>query len=264
MAPTRRSPGLQRGVSILVVLDLGHWLAHGAMSAGERVGFNPCCLGSRSLARKLERDHHILTRFQSLLSWISVIGKEYDARRYRADPVSILVVLDLGHWPDHSSRSTERCRCFNPCCLGSRSLAIPDRRFDWAAWLFQSLLSWISVIGNRSWSSMRKSNRGFNPCCLGSRSLAVSRAAHRLGDAGFQSLLSWISVIGAPWTLAQISTRRVSILVVLDLGHWPALKVAPFVELEVSILVVLDLGHWPPWGPKSSCHLRYRDHLVRR
>ena len=185
-------------VSILVVLDLGHWLGGALGTPGNAAGFNPCCLGSRSLAGFSLTGTRALVLFQSLLSWISVIGAPPMALFATPQSVSILVVLDLGHWPLIFRTTGRSLNCFNPCCLGSRSLARVRRplRTDGPR------VSILVVLDLGHWLERGDlpvpTRPSFNPCCLGSRSLACPS----LGDRHLQP--------------------GVSILVVLDLGHWLA------------------------------------------
>ena len=152
-------------VSILVVLDLGHWRQRVRVTDADRGGFNPCCVGSRSLA--YDRDPSDGT----------------------CSTVSILVVLDLGHWRSTAGYGrADRCSGFNPCCVGSRSLATVTVICDLTLTVeFQSLLWWISVIGVSHRCHVDEL-ASFNPCCRGSRSLASGDASARC-DAEFQSLL---------------------------------------------------------------------------
>ena len=108
--------------------------------------------------------------------------------------VSILVFMDLGHRPASAELAT--------CPLMG----------------FQSLFSWISVIGERC-------------------------SASRFESHGFQSLFSWISVIGIYSLPAAAMRVRVSILVFMDLGHRRSPQHVPLSQAEVSILVFMDLGH---------------------
>ena len=183
--------------------------------------FNPCFHGSRSSARSPR------------------------VSRPRDSVVSILVFMDLGH------RLRQACE--------ARRLSS----------VFQSLFSWISVIGTSATFSMLRHHRSFNPCFHGSRSSATRKIGecrrggvsilvfmdlgHRLlnrvrsspalasmfqslfswisviGTAirhrdmrysrVFQSLFSWISVIGRARGVGRLEPKRVSILVFMDLGH---------------------------------------------
>ena len=160
------------------------------------VGFNPCFHGSRSSAPSRSRRYGLALGFQSLFSWISVIGR------------SAIAV-----------RRTSITR-FNPCFHGSRSSAGNRRQLDRARQdMFQSLFSWISVIGSR-------------------------RCSPREATMGFQSLFSWISVIGS-WTCEapERPDHHVSILVFMDLGHRPDGGIRCTDKYSVSILVFMDLGH---------------------
>ena len=206
--------------------------------------FNPCCRGSASSAQLdprvlsradsvsilvvVDQPHRLAEaksladaffRFQSLLSWISLIGPCPPSRSQRRrkgfnpccrgsassaragsgdgesrSPVSILVVVDQPHRPATGCRS-KRCReSFNPCCRGSASSAWQDERGPRDEIRFQSLLSWISLIG-------------------------FLQGCGWLGAKVFQSLLSWISLIGPEVRPAHLQREQVSILVVVDQPH---------------------------------------------
>ena len=209
-------------VSILVVLDLGHWLNHASCAGVGRLRFNPCCLGSRSLAIRGRPPRSPGQRFQSLLSWISVIGLEPGLRRRLARRVSILVVLDLGHWRAESSAGFDRLPVSILVVLDLGHWPRERRRRSFRISPFQSLLSWISVIG------VPRLIRGV---VLDGVSILVVLDLGHWPPGGknylakrimFQSLLSWISVIGPSGLGRRTRVDRVSILVVLDLGHWPS------------------------------------------
>ncbi len=158
-------------------------------------------------------------RFQSLLSWISV-NCEIGRRAAQAgDCVSILVVVDLGQLRLSRSIPCPKRKGFNPCCRGSRSTASTPSSLTAKRKMFQSLLSWISVNCTTTFSPQNERSCCFNPCCRGSRSTAsrprdVTKPALR-----FQSLLSWISVNCDRTAQGEGDIRRVSILVVVDLGQ---------------------------------------------
>jgi len=123
------APGREAGagvVSILVVVDLAHrlWLSPSLSVA--MLSFNPCCRGSRPSAWHLLPDsgrpavvsilvvvdlahrrgspfneRRAAAVFQSLLSWISPIGRRSQEGAGEARQlVSILVVVDLAHRPE--------------------------------------------------------------------------------------------------------------------------------------------------------------------
>ena len=111
--------------------------------------------------------------FQSLFSWISVIGAMMRAHG-RPLWVSILVFMDLGHRPLELTLeplAIEFQSLFSWISVIGIGLSRPPKLPD--LW-FQSLFSWISVIGM----------------------LTASASADMIG---FQSLFSWISVIGLQW-----------------------------------------------------------------
>ena len=130
-------------------------------------------------------------RFQSLLSWISCIGRKTVLRRLckflRFNPCCLGLAVLAVIVPCNCGSSS----CFNPCCLGLAVLARSDRWLLSGIERFQSLLSWISCIGTG----------------------APPPHTERLG---FQSLLSWISCIGPNARRGVGEPDRVSILVVLD------------------------------------------------
>ncbi len=184
-------------------------------------GFNPCCSGSASSARRRQRE-------------IAPGG------------VSIPVVLDLPHRPRKeqikmneqesfnpccsgsasSASSVISCRGlqlhrFNPCCSGSASSAPgsehhhpdclqvsipvvldlphrPDRTIAQALadGMFQSLLFWICLIGLTATAAWNRGLPGFNPCCSGSASSASLNTYVTVVSTWFQSLLFWICLIG--------------------------------------------------------------------
>ena len=118
-----------RGVSILVVLDLGHrpLTIPGGPTGG--VVFQSLLCWISVIGNQVKQGEGIDILFQSLLCWISVIGVSMP--------------------PPSRSRSCS----FNPCCVGSRSSAAWDQYRPPVTNRFQSLLCWISVIGNRNgWS----------------------------------------------------------------------------------------------------------------
>ena len=243
-----RSGSAHGQVSILVVLDLGRWppFAPTARSAASR--FNPCCVGSRSLA---------------------IDGP----RRLDGLEVSILVVLDLGRWRSVADGTRMLIAMgFNPCCVGSRSLATASMaRSAIAASSFNPC-----CVGSRSLARVEprfgSMSSGFNPCCVGSRSLAIGTRSGAPRDPRFQSLLCWISVVGDACRLGLLERRSMFqsllswISVVGTHGRWPhdverdqcfnpcfvgsrSLARGRWSETSrdqmVSILVFLDLGRWP-------------------
>jgi len=90
--------------------------------------------------------------------------------------------------------------------------------------MFQSLLSWISPIGQDVSEWWRHRNLV--------SILVVVDLAHRRGEvamtsaktAVFQSLLSWISPIGGRYERQRGDGFIVSILVVVDLAHRPSVE----------------------------------------
>ena len=216
----------------------------GTRAPSEAKCFNPCCRGSASSAPQRQRQVHcevevsilvvvdqphrrvdrlqggqLLFMFQSLLSWISLIGIVAANRFADEWSVSILVVVDQPHRPEVESEVR-------------RQLAA-----------FQSLLSWISLIGARPGvrriaggpcfnpccrgsalsarkARTRRSPRScFNPCCRGSASSAIARKHMAATATRFQSLLSWISLIGTSGRGRGFDRDDVSILVVVDQPH---------------------------------------------
>ena len=164
--------------------------------------------------------------FQSLLSWISLLGRGRPERGQPVRGVSILVVLD------QSARQAMRS----------------INGFD--KYVFQSLLSWISLLGRTAWWCASKFRTGFNPCCLGSVCSAGTPEFAEVVAAGFQSLLSWISLLGDNLGKTLVRWVRVSILVVLDQSARRSCRCLPAGGSRVSILVVLDQSA----RPAEVCH----------
>ena len=161
-----------------------------------------------------------------MLSWISLLGSDLRRRRVRPACVSILVVLD------QSARQAMRS----------------INGFD--KYVFQSLLSWISLLGRTAWWCASKFRTGFNPCCLGSVCSAGTPEFAEVVAAGFQSLLSWISLLGDNLGKTLVRWVRVSILVVLDQSARRSCRCLPAGGSRVSILVVLDQSA----RPAEVCH----------
>src|SRR5437016_5373706 len=90
--------------------------------------------------------------FQCLLWWVRLLGHESGAARQPRIRVSILVVVD----------SAPRLRT-------AGRVAHVLRRF-------QSLLSWIRLLGTRWRCDITLTEAGFNPCCRGFGSSAPLRA----------------------------------------------------------------------------------------
>ena len=145
------------------------------------MGFNPCCLGLGcsaieatwsahgglmvsilvvlDQAARLPRVRSLVwcsCEFQSLLSWIRLLGVRRTKLAASCSSVSILVVLD-------QAARRQTCTC-GPL----------ERR------AFQSLLSWIRLLGQQWIARPRRDSRWrFNPCCLGSGCSALSSCARR-------------------------------------------------------------------------------------
>ena len=260
--------------------------------------FNPCCRGSASSAWApwvIAADR--AKEFQSLLSWISLIGSRGSAEWRSAQQCFNPCCRGSASSARGRARGGIRgLSCFNPCCRGSASSATyaalladaEGRKFQsllsWISLIgstaerangspsmFQSLLSWISLIGCSSPPSHKADRLCFNPCCRGSASSAAVSGLISFPQAVFQSLLSWISLIGAGSLDGHHRTRNVSILVVVDqphrhdatpesyrgsvlfqsllswislIGFLPPARIEP--PLRVSILVVVDQPHRQP------------------
>ena len=135
--------------------------------------------------------------FQSLLSWISLLGWEGCHGQSRECPVSILVVLD-------QSARLPPLTPPRPTTPGVSILVVLDqsaRRANCSVW-------------SPYW-------RCFNPCCLGSVCSATGQDDRGICRHGFQSLLSWISLLGQANRFGPRLYPGVSILVVLDQSARP-------------------------------------------
>ena len=212
--------------------------------------FNPCCRGSVSLPLPILRHKRVISRFQSLLSWICLTAESQMKRLGRVGRVSILVVVDLSH--------------------------CPRDRFHLSAddFWFQSLLSWICLTACFESVSSSDHPTCFNPCCRGSVSLPVSDSPSWVARVSVSILV----VVDLSHCLGirsrSISTMVVSILVVVDLSHcqfWlmPMLNLLHCfnpccrgsvslpgllhqlhrLHMLVLILVVVDLSHCPSVVP---------------
>jgi len=185
--------------------------------------------------------------FQSLLSWISPIGPSVGPwSRYRCR-VSILVVVDLAHRRVDSAAGGHHWRVSILVVVDLAHRPGVRSPIAVAQVGFQSLLSWISPIGQAvadcpDWGDIVSilvvvdlAHRPPNPDDRGHRIrrvsiLVVVDLAHRprrrlaavLVADEFQSLLSWISPIGSVGVLVRVSALDVSILVVVDLAHRPS------------------------------------------
>ena len=196
-------------------------------------GFNPCCLGSGCSA---ELSRACRLKGVSILVVLDQAARHALRVDVRRRAVSILVVLDqaarlvrridgsvtlsfnpccLGSGCSAMRGSLGRwiAAGFNPCCLGSGCSARSSGRHRGWTMGFQSLLSWIRLLGLPGTCSRRPS--GFNPCCLGSG-------------------------CSAPVDAALSRRSRVSILVVLDQAARPVTVRHAHSTIGVSILVVLD------------------------
>ena len=162
--------------------------------------------------------------FQSLLSWISLIGPHHPSRQVHGHHVSILVVVDQPH----------------------RLLALSTVL---AAEIgFQSLLSWISLIGARASVSSPRASSRFNPCCRGSASSASSAWISRRSSECFNPCCRGSASSALPGGFPRVEPHDVSILVVVDQPHRrdepDRLRDALG---RVSILVVVDQPHRLSW-----------------
>ena len=269
----RARPPRAVNVSILVFMDLGHRQSTYVSRLSQACCcFNPCFHGSRSsatndLIRSTIRNDDVsilvfmdlghrpcrparpcsaLPMFQSLFSWISVIGRPdlrpgrcrrtcfnpcfHGSRSSAQRPALGSSTRTRGFNPCfHGSRSSascgrsdrlDRCLCFNPCFHGSRSSATSDRG--------------DGAVGR------------FNPCFHGSRSSAGSRKWNGSATAEFQSLFSWISVIG-DWRRRRRGRHRNCFNPCFHGSRSSAECTAKPYQYghrdDVSILVFMDLGH---------------------
>ena len=134
--------------------------------------------------------HAIVSMFQSLFSWMTLIGT-CPARAIAGFQVSILVFLDDAHRP----LPTARTRTLAVSILvflddAHRHRVHPSRC---VLCMFQSLFSWMTLIG-------------------------LTPSHEVIHAARFQSLFSWMTLIGTAPSSAGI-VHSVSILVFLDDAH---------------------------------------------
>jgi hypothetical protein len=102
-------------VSILVFVDVAHWRRRYRRGDDDELSFNPCFCGCRSLARCVMRRGAVVDRFQSLFLWMSLTGITGRAGKIVwQDRVSILVFVDVAHWPSVVSCAVLSCGCFVP------------------------------------------------------------------------------------------------------------------------------------------------------
>ena len=309
-------------VSILVVLDQSARPRNGVPWGQTHGRFNPCCLGSVCSAgsgrnidstiglvsilvvldQSARREHtrtlvirprvsilvvldqsarhrakklgqRIKDGFQSLLSWISLLGFGGPPAPEPCLDVSILVVLDQSARPALGIEIWRYPSGFQSLLswislLGRWSACMPPASFE-----FQSLLSWISLLGHRrdgrrchrggvsilvvldqsarqaGLVDVTVAGEGFNPCCLGSVCSAARRRTPRRRRPSFNPCCLG-SVCSAtnrpaepprhrrfnPCCLGSVCSATVPI------GCWSS-------PVMVSILVVLD---------QSARHLRDR------
>ena len=144
----------------------------------------------------------IAEAFQTLLSWMSLIGYDLSANSGRVPSVSNLVVVDVAHWQGHRITSRMLAKVSNLVVV------------DVAHWLASHVVSYPSP-------------NSFKPCCRGCRSLAVRRGC------------------------ADQTEEAVSNLVVVDVGHWPRKNGGLTRVTKVSNLVVVDVGPWQRWHSRD-------------
>ena len=160
-------------------------------------GFNPCCLGSGCSALAADADASRRTQFQSLLSWIRLLGNRRRSRSGSRDGVSILVVLDQAARLVVAVAMCTRADWVSILVVldqAARRLAGADCRRPVTQ---VSILVVLDQAARPAVAELHAGpHRGFNPCCLGSGCSA--RLASQLpGDSSeFQSLLSWIRLLG--------------------------------------------------------------------
>ena len=110
----------------------------------------------------------IWREFQSLFSWMTLIGELAAGEQVEADLVSILVFLDDAHrlldaWPRHFSPKRFQSLFSWMTLIGHP----PTTRTAPAVLVFQSLFSWMTLIGSLSMSNIDPRGSSFNPCFLG-------------------------------------------------------------------------------------------------
>ncbi len=158
--------------------------------------FNPCCRGSRSTAPVKLLLPGPLLGFQSLLSWISVNCPCPICLTRGGNPVSILVVVDLGQ------------------------LHLEPLRPKLEQILFQSLLSWISVNCQHRGGSAHLRQRFQSLLSWISVNCGGHRPRSRQGEA--VSILVVVDLGQLRAADGRLRPQRaVSILVVVDLGQLP-------------------------------------------
>ena len=183
------------------------------------VGFNPCCLGSGCSAASGNSLSAPAVGFQSLLSWIRLLGDTRDCDRGKG--VSILVVLDQAARPAAVVRF--ECKFDVSILVVLDQAARPVRRLtNTSRDVFQSLLSWIRLLGSGT-AALALLHLQFQSLLSWIRLLGRPRPDFCAGCV-FQSLLSWIRLLGSGGAVASTSERPVSILVVLDQAARPYLS----------------------------------------
>ena len=154
--------------------------------------FNPCCFGSVVPTRTVSDCVVGRKMFQSLLFWISRSDKSLTTDYSFRLTVSILVVLDQSFRRLDYALNLPIQMGFNPCCFGSVVPTLADlssfdlafvfqsllfwisrsdsmlSRFAARLFAFQSLLFWISRSDFTGTGSGKVHIRSFNPCCFGS------------------------------------------------------------------------------------------------
>jgi len=135
--------------------------------------------------------------FQSLFSWMTLIGCAMLAVASAAIGVSILVFLDDAHRRDASDLGRER-----PCTVSilvflddAHRREGPYRRAQLRV-MFQSLFSWMTLIGGAlvSFGGRRSEVSILVFLDDAHRLETCSRLGRR--ENGFQSLFSWMTLIG--------------------------------------------------------------------
>ena len=105
--------------------------------------------------------------FQSLFSWMTLIGSLRTNNCERPVYVSILVFLDDAHRPDHGSPGTDDSWRFQSLFSWMTLIGAGFSAQKKAPEKFQSLFSWMTLIGVATCRGMYTDGWSFNPCFLG-------------------------------------------------------------------------------------------------
>ena len=157
-------------------------------------GFNPCSRGCCSVARPMALMSEMVE--VSILVLVDVAHWPAIARRRRLATVSILVLVDVAQWLGHVSSAARHPSSFNPCSRGCCSVARRGTRL----WPNVSILVLVDVA---QWPPPGLGARrppGFNPCSRGCCS--VARSFDGLGEAnvGFNPCSRGCCSVAVPGT----------------------------------------------------------------